>query len=315
MSVSRGALPLVSFGSEFKNGSPHLTICFSAFGISVGIRTNAPETVPFLIEQLPPGSKPTSAAPGRVYTLRIDDGGSCPPRKRSTFRGVVLPSHLLLFENPPERCFELCVEGVTLARTRSLAEILEIFESDVQAHVAEMCDERLFVHAGVVGWKGRAILIPGLSGSGKTTLVASLLRAGATYYSDEYAVLDYQGRVHPYARALSLRAGQESIRMNAWPEAFGAVPGAEPLPLGLIIVTRYHTGAHWNPRVLSPGGAVLALIANTVGIRRQPPFALATLQRAVSSVLTLESDRSEADRMPPLVFSQLEAHIASSVGG
>ena len=257
-------MPLVSFGSEFKNGSPQLTICFSAFGISVGIRTNAPETVPFLIEQLPPGSKPTSAAPGRVYTLRVDDGGSCPPRKRSTFRGVVLPSHLLLFENPPERCFELCVEGVTLARTRSLAEILEIFESDVQAHVAEMCDERLFVHAGV---------------------------------------------------ALSLRAGQESIRMNAWPEAFGAVPGTEPLPLGLIIVTRYRTGAHWNPRVLSPGGAVLALIANTVGIRRQPAFALATLQRAVSSVLTLESDRSEADRMPPLVFSQLEAHMASSVGG
>jgi hypothetical protein len=42
-----------------------------------------------------------------------------------------------------------------------------------------------------------------LSYSGKTTLVSELIRAGATYYSDEYAVIDERGRVH----AISAAAG------------------------------------------------------------------------------------------------------------
>ena len=83
--------------------------------------------------------------------------------------------------------------------------VLDAFESHVQLTVAEYAPRRIFVHAGVVGWKDRAILIPGLSHSGKTTLVDQLIRAGATYYSDEYAVLDARGRVHPYPRALGMR--------------------------------------------------------------------------------------------------------------
>ena len=51
--------------------------------------------------------------------------------------------------------------------------------------------------AGVVGWENRAIVMPGASFAGKTTLVRAWLEAGATYYSDEFAVLDRAGRVHP----------------------------------------------------------------------------------------------------------------------
>ena len=61
------------------------------------------------------------------------------------------------------------------------------------------------MHAGVVGWNGRALLLPGRTLSGKTTLVAELLRAGATYYSDELAVLDARGRVHPFPKPLAIR--------------------------------------------------------------------------------------------------------------
>ena len=66
-------------------------------------------------------------------------------------------------------------------------------------HVANYAPDRVFVHAGVVAWRGRALVLPGTSFAGKTTLVAELVRAGAIYYSDEYAVLDEQGRVHPYS--------------------------------------------------------------------------------------------------------------------
>ena len=65
-------------------------------------------------------------------------------------------------------------------------------------HLAERARNRIFIHAGVVGWQGRAIVIPGRSFSGKSTLVAALLQAGATYYSDEFAVLDGRGYVHPF---------------------------------------------------------------------------------------------------------------------
>jgi predicted ATPase len=44
--------------------------------------------------------------------------------------------------------------------------------------VATEAPRRVFVHAGVVGWKGQAILVPGRSYSGKTTLIAALMKAG-----------------------------------------------------------------------------------------------------------------------------------------
>jgi hypothetical protein len=40
--------------------------------------------------------------------------------------------------------------------------------------------------------------------SGKTILVRTLLAQGAGYMSDEYAVINPTGRVHPYARPLSV---------------------------------------------------------------------------------------------------------------
>jgi hypothetical protein len=89
---------------------------------------------------------------------------------------------------------------------------LEALESDLHRSVAERARRWCFVHAGVVGWRGRVIVIPGRSHSGKTTLVAEWLRAGALYYSDEYAVFDAMGRVHAYAKPLSLRQNGAATR-------------------------------------------------------------------------------------------------------
>jgi hypothetical protein len=153
------------------------------------------------------------------------------------------------------------------------------------------------VHAGVVGWNGKAILIPGSSFSGKSTLVAELLRAGATYYSDEYAVIDANGRVHPYARDLRVRsAGAGRIkRMRA--ADFGAHTGSKPLPVALVISTRFKDGTHWRPRELTRGKAVLELLANTVSARSQPEMALSFLTQAVDSATSMKGVRGEASEM------------------
>ena len=135
--------------------------------------------LPALVERLPPGWRPARAGPStRVYAVT--------GRRRG----------LLTVE----------ADGAPIARTRRLETALDAFESDLHHHVAEWAPRLVFVHAGVVGWRGIAILLPGRSMSGKTTLVRALLDAGAAYYSDEYAVLDERGRVHPFARYLRQRA-------------------------------------------------------------------------------------------------------------
>src|SRR5437868_5284678 len=83
----------------------------------------------------------------------------------------------------------------------------------------------------------------------------SLVRAGATYYSDEYAVFDAQGRIHPFARRLSLRTEVPGRPERYEPEALGGRMGAKPLPVGLVAFSEYKAGARWRPRELSPGQA------------------------------------------------------------
>src|SRR6266849_5894476 len=147
---------------------------FTSYGVRVGVRVNNPAILKDVIARLPPGSKPASfQVVDHLYSVI---GGSANPNAK--VRRLNLAYWNLL----------------RIARSRKFDEVLEAFESHVQLTVAEYAPRRIFVHAGVVGWKDRAILIPGMSYSGKTTLVDQLIRAGATYYSDEYAVVDPGGR-------------------------------------------------------------------------------------------------------------------------
>lgn len=247
---------------------------FSAYGVRVGIRTNNADVIARIHALLPPRWKPLSALPvDRLYSVRV--GGAEPGLRIRRF-------HILY------------ADAARLARTTNLDELLELLESDLQLYVAERSRRKLFVHAGVVGWRGRAIVIPGRSFSGKTTLVAALVRAGATYYSDEYAVFDGQGRVHPFPKPLSIRGAPNSRQRKNSPEIFGGAPGAKPLPVGLVTVTKYRSGAQWKPRRLSPGEGVLSLFANTVPARRRPKAALAILHRVASGAVILKGSRSEA---------------------
>jgi hypothetical protein len=258
-------------------------LCFNSYGVRIGVRVNRPEILDRLQAHFPPGWKPSqSPVVDRLYSFIIGGVGSKPNIRRFN----------ILYGN---------VER--LIRTVELDPLFDIFESDVQMHVAEEAPRRLFVHAGVVGWQGRAILIPGRSLSGKSTLVAELVRAGATYYSDEYAVLDDRGRVHPYTRHLGIR---ENGRMKKYPvESLGGSPGIKPLPVGLVVVSNYKSGARWRPRYLSPGQGALALLDNTVSARRQPQVALATLRRVVANAPVLKGVRGEANQVIDYIFGIL----------
>ena len=262
-------------------------LALTAYGVKVGVRTDNPHALGSIAERLPPGWK-HSASPQVTRLYSLIAGGA------DAGRGV--------------RRFHLLYAGAELvARTLDVEAIFERFESDLQLYVAERAPRRVFVHAGVVGWHGRAVVIPGRSLSGKTTLVAELVRAGAEYYSDEYAVLDREGRVHPYARPLSVREGGGLRQTRKRVEEFGGLAGAIPLPVGLVIVSRYERGASWRPRRLTTGECVLELLSNTVPARRGPARALCALTKAVAKATAMAGPRGEAEVVAQAILRSLLA--------
>jgi hypothetical protein len=261
-------------------------ICFASYGLRIGIRVNQPEVLKRLPLLLPPGWKMTSApSVDRIYSLWVG---------RTDRSSRVLQSNVLYAGAAP------------LAQAPELDEILVRLEADLELLVAETAPRRVFVHAGAVGWCGRAILLPGRSFSGKSTLVEALVRAGATYYSDEYAVLDARGRVHPYPKPLSLReaGGQSTRRCTA--EALGGRTGSGPLPVGLIAFCEYRPAGRWRPRWLTPGRAALALLAHTVPAIRKPQAVLTTLRQLLWQAAALKGMRGEAELMAKELLRRLD---------
>ena len=109
----------------------------------------------------------------------------------------------------------------------------------------------------------------------------------------EFAVIDARGRVHPFAKPLSIREGGETRRRSA--EALGGVAATGPLPIGLIALSTYREAARWRPVEISPGQGLLALIPHTVPLRRRPRASLAALARAVAGARIVEGSRGGAE--------------------
>lgn len=229
---------------------------------------------------------------------------------------VILQDEAAPSKAPLRRFNLLYGDWTRLARSLEAEQIIEAFETDVQLYVAENAPRRVFVHAGVVGWRGGAIVLPGRSFTGKTTLIAALVRAGATYYSDEYAVLDAQGRIHPYPRLLSMRsetARDDMARGLPMPKptrltaaALGGRVGRQPLPVRLVVLSEYKPGAKWRPHPVSVGQGALGLLANTVSARRQPAVVLATLQQAIRAARVIQSARGEAQAVAKAILTIID---------
>jgi hypothetical protein len=253
--------------------------------VRIGVRASDPQILDRIKDYLPPGWKPSeSRLVERLYSLIAGGPGSRPGIQRLS----------ILFR-----------DAERIARSRMVDDVLELLESDMRRYVAEFAHRRVFVHAGVVGWKGKAIIIPGRTFTGKTTMVAELVRAGATYYSDEYAVFDHRGRVHPYARPLAVRENGTGRQKRRPVEDFGGTAGVKPLPVGLVVVTEYRAGARWRPRRLSAGQGALALLNNTVSIRRQPAEALAALEKIVYCAPVIKGVRGEAKEILDSLLSSM----------
>lgn len=195
-------------------------------------------------------------------------------------------------------------ESRTLIRRVSLEYALDSISSDLQHAIARYSRKRLFLHAGVIGWRGRTILFPGRTCTGKSTLVHALIQAGAVYFSDEFAIVDALGKVHPFARPLSLRSPKG--RSTVWPEKEGLKVASGPCRVGAIVATQYKLNGSWCPSHLSPGQATLELLSNTVAVRSDPLRAMRYMGRLASSAIAIHSPRGDSEVTAPLLLETLD---------
>jgi hypothetical protein len=264
---------------EFSDKTAPYQIPFEAYGIEMRICTNSPELLERIEPMMPPGwrRRPKSADQVRLGLLAEDND-----------------------------IYSIYSDDICIHDAPGKEYALMMVDAHIQAYVALEAPKFIFVHAGVVADGERAIVIPGLSFSGKTTLVRALVEAGAIYYSDEFAVLDKVGRIHPYAKALSVRPA-DGGPVDYQVEQLGGVAGTEPLPLGMVVVTRYRRGGHWRPRELSAGAGALAMLEHTVPAQTRPKEALRVLSRAMDGAVALEGERGEADEFAGILLETLRS--------
>jgi hypothetical protein len=180
------------------------------------------------------------------------------------------------------------------------------FLSYFRVKIAEYAESRVFIHAGVVGWKGEAIVIPSETFKGKTTLVTELVKFGCSYYSDEYAVLDENGLVHPFPKMISLRKIEgDFTQTDISAEEFGTI-GVEPIPVGLVLITEFDKNAEWQPEQLSVGQGMLEIISHTLPIRYKPEFTLFVLNKLLSRAIIAKSKRGEAPQFAKILTKYFE---------
>ena len=189
----------------------------------------------------------------------------------------------------------LSLNGEQVSNDTSRPRFFRFFDSLLRITVAEHAVDRVFIHAGVVGWKGKAIVIPANSFRGKTTLVAELVKNGAQYYSDEYAILDATGMVHAFPRDLAVRYVDGEVReRQITAEELGGSIGSAPIPVGLVLVTEYVENASWLPQRLTVGQGIMEVIPHAIPRIFNPEFTLQVLNAAVSDAIILKSSRGEA---------------------
>jgi hypothetical protein len=180
-----------------------------SYGVPFRLTAESPDMLERMRRQAPYGSAACPAVPfgARNFSLRAAPCGA----------------------------YQVLADGEPLVDGAAMTPALVQLGGQLMIHVAEYAPDFVFVHAGVVAWQGRALLLPGVSHAGKSTLVAELVRAGATYYSDEFALLDSQGRVHPFARDLRIRQPGKPDQTNVPVTQLKGRAGTEALTVGLVV--------------------------------------------------------------------------------
>jgi hypothetical protein len=253
---------------------------FESLGIRVRIQCNRSETIGEIKEAL------KRALPGYFSFVESSE-----------------TDHNFIIESDEHEQYFLTLNNKEILCRRTKSEVLSGFETLVRLKVAEFAEERVFIHAGVVSLGEKALIIPGNSFSGKTSLVAALIKRGALYYSDEYAVLDGEGLVHPFPKTLSIRGEVDWYTQKEYSvESLGGKAGENKIPVGMVLLTVYQPDARWKPKMLSVGEGVLEILPHVLPIRNKPEFCLKVLKQMAKRAIIVKTSRSDVTKSADLIL-------------
>ena len=191
------------------------------------------------------------------------------------------PPQILVCVKKLQERFQISVDGAQVATAHDVMDAVLASIKALDDVVIKHLSNLYAVHAGAVVLGGRALLIPGSSHAGKSSMVAELLRRGAIYLSDEYALIDEHGLVHPYPRPMLLRNGKPR-QSPTLPEEFNACFADGPVPIGWILNLEYEAGSVWSVQKVPQGEAVLILLKNTPHALAESPAMTTTFLQAVT---------------------------------
>lgn len=219
------------------------------------------------------------------------------------------PKHIFVFGRDKERGFFVEHNGELATCGDIERGVFKYFDSYLRVRVGEYCPNRVFIHSGVVGINGKALLIPGNSFSGKSTLVLELVKLGAVYFSDEFAILDERGNVHPYARPINMRTDDGKYRPYTVDVGNGEFARKGKLPVGAVLFTNYKEGSRFRPKILSPAVGTMTITPFTLPLRVNPAYTIRVLQQVMNGALIIRSKRTHAPRFAQLLLQYVSKFL------
>lgn len=182
----------------------------------------------------------------------------------------------------------------------------------VEQAVAEHTRLGVTVHAGAVGWRSphgeAALLVCGRSHAGKSTLVSALVRHGAVYLGNEFAVVDRDAHLHPLPGPLVERVGGE--RHHTLPR-FDPCATSHRWPVAVIAAATYRPWATWCPEELCGAAAALPVIENVLQAADATEDTMAVTAAVAEHAQVLVGERGEADLTAPLLIEALERRLGT----
>ncbi len=250
----------------------------------------------------------------RAFDCKVHVETACPDAY-STLKEYIFPSlprssapapspDIFLSVERHNNLFQLSVNGSPVASLGSAMDLaLATIKALDDAMIQRLTTLRA-VHAGAIVFGGSAILIAGPSHAGKSSMVAELLRRGATYLSDEYALIDSDGLVHPYPRPLLLRNGS-THQIPTLPNELNASFAGAPVSVGWILSLEYQAGATWRVQNVPQSEGWMILLRNTPHTLAQSPSMTEVFRRAVAGARCYAGHRGDvvpaADQILKLV--------------
>jgi len=257
---------------EYEGNFPN-EFSFESYGVTVDIKCSGSELLHDLRSLL------ESTMLGRINPVEIGKN-----KADLEFKFAIDKNNLFF-------CYE---NGKLRSEPASYTGSLNFYDSYLRIKIAEYAPKDVFVHAGVAAWNGKAIIIPGSSYSGKTTLIAELVKNGAEYFSDEYAIFDEEGFVHPFPRPLQIREHGRYDQTQVSVEQLGGKASDRKLPVGSVVITKFEPDAVWKPERISTGEAVVEMVPHTIAIRRNTNFSLKVLKTVAERAIIIRGSRNEA---------------------